>query len=189
MRKSGYSAGKNPQGIVVDKDGEKAYTFNFVSRNVSVIDLRTDSVIDAVRTAPLSPPGSQEERVEVGAEMFFGSRGHFDRPPGATVSTDERLSSEGWQSCASCHFRGLTDGVVWAFGTGPRKSLPLNASFNPANRNEQKILNYSAVNDEIEDFELNVRNCQGRARSRRRSRAVIPRRASRRRATSTPTTA
>jgi YVTN family beta-propeller protein len=158
---SGDNAGKNPQGIVIDKDGEKAYTFNFVSRNVSVIDLRSDSVIGTVRTAPLSPPGSQEERVEVGAEMFFGSRGHFDRPPGTTVSTDERLSSDGWQSCASCHFRGLTDGVVWAFGTGPRKSLPLNASFNPANRNEQKILNYSAVNDEVEDFELNVRNVSG----------------------------
>ena len=65
--------------------------------------------------------------------MFFGSRGHFNRPGGTTVSTDERLSSEGWQSCASCHFDGLTDSVVWAFGAGPRKSIPLNASFNPFN--------------------------------------------------------
>ena len=46
--------------------------------------------------------------------MFFSSRGHFDRPAATTVSTDERLSSEGWQSCASCHFKGLTDGVIWA---------------------------------------------------------------------------
>ena len=70
--------------------------------------------------------------VQVGAEMFFSSRGHFDRPRGTTVSTDERLSSEGWQDCASCHFEGLTDGVVWVFGAGPRKSVPLNATFNPA---------------------------------------------------------
>ena len=52
--------------------------------------------------------------------------------PGATVSTTERLSSEGWQSCSSCHFEGLTDGIVWQFGTGPRKSVPLNATLQPA---------------------------------------------------------
>ena len=69
----------------------------------------------------------------VGAEMFFSSRGNFDRPAGATVSTSERLSSDGWQSCASCHFKGLTDGVVWEFAAGPRKSVPLNATFNPRN--------------------------------------------------------
>ena len=51
--------------------------------------------------------------MQVGAEMFFSGRGHFAGPPGLTVSTDERLSQDGWQNCASCHFKGLTDGVVW----------------------------------------------------------------------------
>ena len=97
----------------------------------------------------------------VGAEMFFSSRGNFNRPAGATVSTTERLSSEGWQSCSSCHFEGLTDGVVWQFGAGPRKSVPLNATFNPRNRNEQRVLNYSAIFDEVEDFEANIRNVSG----------------------------
>jgi YVTN family beta-propeller protein len=158
---SGDNAGKNPQGIVVNRKGTKAWVNNFVSRNVSVVDLKNDRVLRTVRYAALPQPGSQEEVVAVGAEMFFGSRGNFDRPAGTSVSTSERLSSEGWQSCASCHFKGLTDSVVWAFGTGPRKSLPLNASFNPRDRNQQKILNYSAVNDEIEDFELNIRNVSG----------------------------
>ena len=66
-----------------------------------------------------------QEQVLVGAEMFFSSRGHFDRPADGTFSTDERLSQDGWQSCASCHFKGLSDGVVWVFGPGPRKSIPL----------------------------------------------------------------
>ena len=121
-----------------------------------MVNLQTDQVIRTIRYAALPAPGSQEEIVAVGAEMFFSSRGNFDRPAGTTVSTSERLSSDAWQSCASCHFKGLTDSVVWAFGTGPRKSLPLNASFNPNDRNQQKILNYSAVNDEIEDFSLNI---------------------------------
>jgi hypothetical protein len=93
--------------------------------------------------------------------VFFSSRGHFDRPANATVSTDERLSSEGWQSCASCHFKGLTDGVVWQFPDGPRKSIPLNGTFNPNNANDARAQNYSAIRDEVEDFELNVRNVSG----------------------------
>jgi YVTN family beta-propeller protein len=158
---SGLNAGKNPQGIVINKQGTKAWVNNFVSRNVALIDLRTDQVFKTVRYAALPPPGSPDEVVAVGAEMFFSSRGNFNRPPGTTVATSERLSSDAWQSCSSCHFKGLTDSVVWSFGSGPRKSLPLNASFNPRNRNEQKILNYSAINDEIEDFEVNIRNVSG----------------------------
>ena len=72
--------------------------------------------------------------MQVGAEMFFSGRGHFSGPPGLTVSADERLSQDGWQNCASCHFEGLTDGVVWFFGPGPRKSIPMSGSFNPRNR-------------------------------------------------------
>jgi YVTN family beta-propeller protein len=158
---SGNNAGKFPQGIAINRAGTRAYVANFVSRNVSVVDLTNDQVLTVIRTAPLPPPGSPQEVVAVGAEMFFSSRGNFNRPAGTTVSTTERLSSEGWQSCSSCHFEGLTDGVVWEFGVGPRKSVPLNASFNPRNPNEQRVLNYSAIFDEIEDFEANIRNVSG----------------------------
>jgi YVTN family beta-propeller protein len=156
---SGDNAGKNPQGIVVNRRGSRAWVNNFVSRNISVVNLRTDQVIRTIRYAALPAPGSPEEVVAVGAEMFFGSRGFFN--PAGNTSRSERLSSDGWQSCSSCHFKGLTDSVVWSFGTGPRKSLPLNASFNPSDRNQQKIFNYSAVNDEVEDFDLNTRNVSG----------------------------
>lgn len=157
-RTSGANAGKNPQGIVVNKAGTRAYVQNFVSRNVSVVNLNTDQVVKTIRTTRLPDPGSLEERVLVGAEVFFSSRGNFSGPVAPTVN---RLSSEGWQSCASCHFKGLTDGIVWSFGDGPRKSVPLNSSFNPANKNDQRVLNYTPVRDEIEDFELNIRNVSG----------------------------
>jgi YVTN family beta-propeller protein len=158
---SGANAGKFPQGIAINKAGSRAYVVNFVSRNVSVVDLTTDTVLGTIRIAPLPAPGSLDETVAVGAEIFFSSRGNFNRPAGASVSTNERLSSEGWQSCSSCHFEGLTDSVVWQFGVGPRKSVPLNATFNPRNVNEQRVLNYSAIFDEIEDFEINIRNVSG----------------------------
>jgi hypothetical protein len=72
------------------------------------------------------------------------------------------MSSEGWQSCASCHPDGLSDGVIWQFAAGPRKSIPLNGMFSAANPDEnQRILNYSAIFDELEDFELNIRGVSG----------------------------
>jgi YVTN family beta-propeller protein len=158
---SGEKAGKFPQGIVINRQGTRAYVVNFVSRNVSVVDLTNDSVVASIRTAALPAPGTPQEVATVGAEMFFSSRGNFNRPAGTLVSTTERLSSEGWQSCSSCHFEGLTDSVVWEFGVGPRKSVPLNATFNPRNPNEQRVLNYSAIFDEVEDFEANIRNVSG----------------------------
>lgn len=162
---AGDNAGKNPQGIAINPKGTRAYITNFVSRNVTVVNLQTDQVIGTVRTTRLPTPGSFEEVVLVGAEMFFSSRGNFNRPAGTTVSTSERLSSEGWQSCASCHFKGLTDGVVWQFPDGPRKSVPLNGTFDPHQPADQRfagrILNYTPVRDEVEDFELNIRNVSG----------------------------
>lgn len=156
---SGDSAGKNPLGIVMRNS--KAFVMNYISRNVSVVDLATDSVVQGIRTTSLPIPGSVDEQLLVGKEMFFSSRGHFDRPGGTTVSTDERLSSDGWQNCGSCHFAGLTDGVIWQFVPGPRKSIPLNATWSPHNPFDQRMLNYSAVFDEVEDFEINVRNISG----------------------------
>ena len=162
---SGANAGKNPQGIVINSTGTTAYTANFVSRNVSVVDLATDSVRKVINTTALPKPGSPQEVALVGAEVFFSSRGHFDAPPGAKVSIDERLAQVGWQACSSCHFKGFTDGVVWVFNTGPRRSIPLNGTFDPQGRKKdtsaQRVLNYSAIFDEIHDFELNVRNVSG----------------------------
>ncbi len=160
---SGNNAGKNPQGIVINRRGTRAYVTNFISRNVSVVDLTTDRVEKVIRTAPLPRAGSRDEVVALGAELFNSSRGIFNLPVNATVNTrvHERLASQGFGGCSSCHFKGLTDGVVWESESGPRKSLPLNATFDPKDPNDQRILNYSAIFDEVEDYELYVRGREG----------------------------
>src|SRR5262249_36495001 len=63
-------------------------------------------------------------------------------------------------ACISCHVNGLTDGVPWSFETGPRVSTPLNGTF-VKNGQGQRALNWSAVRDEVEDFELNTRAIAG----------------------------
>jgi len=154
---SGKNAGKNPWGLVINAAADKAYTYNYVSRNVSVIDLKADRVTAVVQTENLPAPGSKEERLLVGAEMFFSSRGNFVQSPGTQGSGRDRLSEKGRQNCASCHTDGLTDGVIWQFATGPRKTLPINGTFARNDPSDQRIINASAIFDEVEDADFNTR--------------------------------
>ncbi len=148
------NAGKNPLGIVIRND--RAFVMNYLSRNVSIVNLTSDTLESVISLTSLPNPGSQDEQLHVGAEIFFASRGRFNDD-----AKLDRLSSEGWQNCASCHFAGLTDGNIWQFGSGPRKSIPLNGTWSPHNPDDQRILNYSAIFDEVQDFELNIRNVSG----------------------------
>jgi len=150
--------GKNPRGVVVNNADTRAYVMNYISKDVSVIDLTAspEAEIARIQSADLPAAGSDGEKFLLGNQLFNSSRGEFDE------GVAERMSNEGWQACSSCHPDGLTDGVVWAFASGPRKSVPLNGTFSPNNpTGDQRVLNYSAVFDELEDFELNIRGVSG----------------------------
>ena len=154
------AVGKNPRGIVVNNADTRAYVMNFISRDVTVIDLTAspEKALGKVQVADLPPAGSDNAVTLLGNELFNTSVGEFDD------GVKGRMSNNGWQACASCHFEGLTDGVVWQFPAGPRKSIPLNASFSPkAPDTDQRVLNYSAIFDEVCDFEINIRNVSGGA--------------------------
>jgi YVTN family beta-propeller protein len=155
---SGANAGKNPVGIVIDRHGSRAYVLNRVSRNVSIVSLARDRVEHVVAIDDLPAPGSREEVLLVGEELFFSSRGNFV-PRGADTpgSVRGRLSEKGHQACSSCHADGLTDGVVWQFASGPRKTIPINGTVNPRRPSEQRIINASAIFDELEDVDFNTR--------------------------------
>lgn len=152
--------GQIPRGIVINHADTRAYVVNYISKDVSVVDLTQAPEVEVARiqSADLPAAGSDGERFLLGNYLFNSSRGEFDE------GVSERLSNEGWQSCASCHPDGLTDGVVWAFAAGPRKTVPLNGTFSPASpATNQRVLNYSAIFDEVEDFELNIRGVSGGA--------------------------
>lgn len=150
--------GKNPRGVVVNNADTRAYVMNYISKDISVIDLSAspEAEIARIQSADWPAPGSDGEKFLLGNELFNSSRGEFDE------GVAERMSSEGWQACSSCHPDGLSDGVVWAFAAGPRKSIPLNGMFSPKNpTGDQRVLNYSGIFDELEDFELNIRGVSG----------------------------
>lgn len=153
----GFKAGKNPIGIVVSKFKPRAYVLNYISRNISVINLENDRVENVIQIGALPEPGSKEEILLVGAEMFFSSRGNFVADDIVFGSNVNRLSEKGRQNCASCHAGGFTDGVVWQFATGPRKTISVNGTFNPHDVSDQRIINASAIFDEVEDADFNTR--------------------------------
>ncbi len=154
---AGKIAGKAPRGVVIDGAGKHAYVYNFVSRSITDVKIAnaTAPVIKRTVRASRKPlPGSVDEFTQLGAEMFFGGRG----PEG-------RLANESWGACIACHPLGRSDNVTWMFDAGPRQTIPLDGTFahaaDPFEIFEQRILNWSAVRDEVHDFELNTRNVSG----------------------------
>jgi YVTN family beta-propeller protein len=150
--------GKNPRGIVVNSDDSRAYVMNYVSRDVSVIDLTAspESVMATLRSADLPEPGSKDDLIQAGKELFHTSIGEFDSPAGVG-----RMSRNGWGACSTCHPFGLTDNVVWIFAAGPRRAISLHTDFDITDPSRQRSLNWSAIFDEEEDFELNIRGVSG----------------------------
>src|SRR5262249_35009957 len=67
-------------------------------------------------------------------------------------------------SCESCHPGGGSDGVVWSFSRGPRRTLSTANTYekthDPAQR-EQRILLWGATADEGHDVEGIVRDVSG----------------------------
>ena len=157
--------GSNPRGIVVSDDDMRAYVMNYISRDVTVVDLTgpRESVIATVPSAALPAPGTLQNKIHIGKELYNTSVGVFDpaTPGGAAIVG--RMSAAGWGSCASCHPNGLTDNVVWIFAAGPRRAIPQHTDFDQTDptRATQRALNWSAIFDEEEDFELNIRGVSG----------------------------
>ena len=172
--------GKNPVGIVINSTDTRAYVLNFISRDVSAVDISGTNPtlyheIAKIHSADLPPAGTQAAIIHLGHELFNTSIG----PEGDTPSSQRpagRMSDTGWGNCYNCHPDGLHDGVTWMFPDGPRQSISmestgehpqppgsqLNANGAPVLPSfKQRALNWSAVRDEVQDFELNIRAVSG----------------------------
>ncbi len=159
--------GRNPRGIVVNAADTRAYVMNYVSRDVSIINLTgvKEQVMATVSSASLPSPGTLEDKIHIGKELYNTSVGIFSPPTPGGQPVKGRMSANGWGACSACHPFGLSDQVVWIFPAGPRRTIPQHADFDPIDptRNTMRVLNWSANRDEQEDFELNIRAVSGGA--------------------------
>jgi YVTN family beta-propeller protein len=147
--------GRNPRGIVINNGDTRAYVMNYISRDVTVLDLTRfpEQVIATLRSTALPEARSLEELNQVGKELYNTSVGEFGNSVG-------NMSRDGWQSCSACHPFGLTDNVVWIFAAGPRRTISQHIDFTGGSL---RALNWSGIFDEEQDFELNIRGVSGGA--------------------------
>lgn len=168
--------GKNPRGIVLNSTDTRAYVMDFTSRDIAVVDVSGDNpaayqTTARVQSADLPAAGTQAAIVQRGQQLFNSAIG----PEGATDTSKRpagRMSDTGWGTCYSCHPSGLTDTVTWMFPDGPRQAISMESTFErgaavivngaPAlPDSHMRALNWSAVRDEVQDFERNIRAVSG----------------------------
>jgi DNA-binding beta-propeller fold protein YncE len=167
--------GNLPSGVVMSRNGLRAYTNNELNTSMSALDLESNTVItrDIESSAPPAP-GTQAHRNLVGKLAFFTALGLPDKLDNTgdgqfdialrdiNPLTDRgKASDNAWSSCASCHDDGHADNVTWIFETGPRQTIPLEGTFARNNLADQRILNWSAVRGSNTDFNNNARGIQG----------------------------
>ena len=131
----------SPTGIVID--GSTAYVYNEVGRSVTQLNLAAQATVgDPIESQPLPVQGS-DEAVALRGQRFFNT--------GLA-----RWSTGAWVGCVGCHPFGTTDNVTWVFPAGPRQTVDTSASFDVSG-DVQRIFNWTAIFDEVHDFELNTR--------------------------------
>jgi hypothetical protein len=146
-------AGTAPRGIAINAAGTRAFVMNYTSRSVTAIDISNPTmplIQGTTLSTALPVAGSSDATALQGAQLFFTGSG----PQG-------RMSSQSWGGCIVCHPNGRSDNVTWMFDTGPRQTIALDGTVSKQNPTDQRILNWSAVRDEVHDFELNTRNVFG----------------------------
>ncbi len=148
---------KTPVGVAT-ANGADAFAFVAAegSREVVALSLANQAIASSgpgdfriTQAAALPAAGSDEERVLKGKRFFNTGLGRWS------------LGGEGWGSCAACHIDGLTDNVTWYFARGPRQSTSLDGSFASLDPTDRRIFNWTAIFDEVADFELNTRGVSG----------------------------
>jgi hypothetical protein len=164
-----FKTGNIPTGIAVR--GRFGYVNNEVGHSVSILDLNSNGNTVAFNVPSSEPPkpGSHEHAVLLGKLVFFTALGVSDNGlVGQGIRDIDPLlfrgkqSNNAWSTCGSCHPAGLSDGVTWIFGDGPRNTIPLDGLYSKINGpHDTRINNYSAVRDSITDFNNNSRGVQG----------------------------
>ena len=165
-----FQTGNIPTGVVIDRNGQRAYVNNEVNVSVSVLDLQNNTVLARDIPSGTPPePGSFAHRALVGKLVFFTALGTPDNGLAKLPIRDidpvlfrGKASLDAWSGCGSCHDGGLADGVTWFFPTGPRQAIPLDAFYGPNSASDQRISNWSALRGSpTHDFTFNSINIQG----------------------------
>ncbi|MBI4604687.1 MAG: beta-propeller fold lactonase family protein [Planctomycetes bacterium] len=143
----GSAACQNPIGVAVNGNATRLYVNCWITRRLGVIDLATQSPLTTVESSA-PPPSGLETSIQKGRRFYFTGRG--------------RWANSGWSGCGSCHPDGLTDNITWSFAAGPRQTTSMDGTFSHGSGpQKQRLLNWTAIFEEMHDFERNTRGVSG----------------------------
>ena len=135
---------QNPTGMALAHNGGRAWVNCWGTRRLGVVDFSQQRLIRTVTSSEIS---ASARAAQQGLHVFFTGRG--------------RWSNNAWSSCGSCHPDGRSDNVTWIFAAGPRQSTALDGSYSHGAVVKARALNWTAIFDELADFERNTRDVQG----------------------------
>lgn len=142
------NTGLAPQGLCLNTSNDTLYAKNFTGRSISSFDLSDLFSQGRLTIASDEAPSVATEQMDAnvlrGKQIFYNA-------------SDERMSAEGYISCATCHTDGGHDGRTWDFtgrGEGLRNTPTLNGKLGMRYGN----VHWSGNFDEIQDFEHDIRN-------------------------------
>lgn len=137
-----------PDACLIDPQTGRLFIHNFLSRTVSVFDIRrlerSQEGVDLLGHIPLVSEEPLPTEVLLGKQLFYHAG-------------SMKLNAEGYMSCASCHLDGGQDGQTWdmsSLGEGFRNTVDLRGR---AGMGEGR-LHWSANFDEVHDFENQIRS-------------------------------
>jgi YVTN family beta-propeller protein len=106
------SVGFAPSGLALSQDAKTLYVHNSLDYSISVVQRSGSSMVEVARIT-VSSPGALTSDVVQGRQLFFSASNAAMTIPGGGVA------------CESCHLSGGSDGNVWQFPFGPRKTPSL----------------------------------------------------------------
>ncbi len=132
--------GANPRGLLLNRDFTQLYVHNALDATISIVQLNSQQEVALVPTSNLTLPID----VLIGAQLFH--------------SAGEQMSTNGWISCANCHFDGLSDGRVWQGVDGGARNTPLLFGLL-----DSAPYTWTGAWDELADVEFKIRGLQAGA--------------------------
>ena len=142
-----FITGLAPQGVCMLNQRNQLITKNLTDRTVSGFDLST-----FINGGNINVPTSHVKTVaneKMDSHVLAGKAIFYN-------ASDERMSAEGYISCATCHIDGSHDGRTFDF-TGRGEGLRNTTSLLGRGGNRFGDLHWSANFDEVQDFEHDIR--------------------------------
>jgi hypothetical protein len=155
-----FSTGRAPQGAALDAAGSRLHVHDFLSRGVTRVEL--GDFLAGTSASATSTFVSTITAEALPANVFEGKRIFYNASDDGGPSGSNRMSAEGYISCATCHVDGGHDGRTWDFtgrGEGLRNTTDLRGRAGVGHGR----VHWSANFDEIQDFENDIRNAFGGA--------------------------